>query len=215
MSDALFSFTVKARLNILPTNFTLHIWDREKDPACLLCHHPCESMAHLLSSCPKFKNFRSRRHDRIVSKLYDFIKSNSEFNVYENKLVRTVIPNLQRHLTGITHTKPDIICIQGKSCILVEVTVCYDLYMPLSYENKVHIYMPLVNVLKDQGYNTRLMVICIGSLGTVHKSVFNSLTFFSNDKDKVKKLIKWCSISAIIGANYIWRYRLRFLNEQG
>lgn len=211
ISDVLISFTVKARLNILPTNFTLHIWDRDKDPSCSLCHHPSESMAHLLNSCPKFKNFRSRRHDRLVSKLFDFIKGNSQFDVFENKLVRTVMPEVQRHLIGLEHTKPDIFCIQGKTIIIVEVTVCYDLYMSLSYENKVHIYMPLVNVLKDLGYDVRLMVLCFGSLGTVHKSIFSSLRYFSKDNVKVKALIKWCSISAIIGANYIWRYRLRFL----
>ena len=58
VSDYLIKFTVKSRLNILPTNFTLFIWDREKDPKCSLCSHPTESMAHLLNSCVKFKIFR-------------------------------------------------------------------------------------------------------------------------------------------------------------
>ena len=51
------------------------------------CSLPTESIAHLLNSCKKFKNFRSRRHNRIVSKISDFIKhSNTGFQVYENKM---------------------------------------------------------------------------------------------------------------------------------
>lgn len=214
VSDTLITFTVKARLNILPTNFTLHIWNRENDPRCSLCHHPSESMAHLLNSCQKFKNFRSRRHDRIVSKLCDFIKQgNSAFEVHENKMARTVFPDLRGDLVDTVHTKPDIVCVQGNTCIIVEVTVCYDIYMSLAYENKISIYTPLVDIMINRGYNTRLMVVCFGSLGTVHKSIFNSLKYFVTDKEKIKQVIKWCSISAIIGSNYIWRHRLKFLNE--
>ena len=214
VSDILITFAIKARLNILPTNLTLHIWNRENDPRCPLCHHPSESMAHLLNSCQKFKNFRSRRHDRIVSKLCDFIKQgNSAFEVHENKLARTVLPNLRDDLADIVNTKPDIICVQGNTCILVEVTVCYDIYMSLAYESKISIYTPLVNIMVSRGYDTKLFVVCFGSLGTVHKSIFNSLRYFVTDKERVKQIIKWCSISAIIGSNYIWRHRLKFLNE--
>ena len=32
LNDQLLIFCTKARLNILPSNFTLYIWDREKSP---------------------------------------------------------------------------------------------------------------------------------------------------------------------------------------
>ena len=215
VSDQLITFTVKARLNILPTNFTLYIWDRQKNPACTFCGHQSESMAHLLNSCIRFKNFRSRRHDRIVSKLCQFVRqSNNDFVVHENKLSRTVFPQLSVYLQNIVHTKPDIVCVRNNCCILIEVTVCYDLYMNLAYESKVRTYEPLVEILSNHGYDTKLIVVCFGSLGAVHKSIFNALKVFSRDTQVVKQLIKWCSTSAIIGANYIWRHRLRFLNEQ-
>ena len=216
LSDELIIFLVKARLNILPTNFTLHIWDRQKDPICPLCRHPSESIAHLLNSCRRFQNFRSRRHDRLVSKLCEFIKSGQhDCEVHENKMATTIFPALREELQTITHRKPDIIYIdQNRNCTIVEVTVCYDLYMSFAYEAKVRIYTPLITLLRQRGYNTKLVVLCFGSLGTVEKSVFKSLMCFNNDKNVVKSTIKWCSVSVIIMANYIWRYRLRFINEQ-
>ena len=51
LNDELLTFFVKARLNILPTNFTLYIWNRDKDPRCQFCNHCTESMTHLLNGC--------------------------------------------------------------------------------------------------------------------------------------------------------------------
>ena len=34
IDDLLVKFSIKARLSLLPTNFTLHIWNREHDPLC-------------------------------------------------------------------------------------------------------------------------------------------------------------------------------------
>ena len=48
LNDELLRFCVKARLNILPTNFTLCIWNRDNDPRCQFCNYCTESMAHLL-----------------------------------------------------------------------------------------------------------------------------------------------------------------------
>ena len=47
LNDELLIFCVKAGVNILPTNFTLYIWNRVNDPRCQFCNHCTESMAHL------------------------------------------------------------------------------------------------------------------------------------------------------------------------
>ena len=74
-NDQLLIFCIKARLNILPTNFTTFIWNRDNNPRCHFCNHTTESMAHLLNGCQvSFGNFYSRRHDRIVDHLYEYIK---------------------------------------------------------------------------------------------------------------------------------------------
>ena len=69
VSDDLVKFVVKARLN---------------------------SMAHVLNGCmQEFKNFYSRRHDRIVDKIYDVMKDrDSCYETINNKCVDTVLPVL-------------------------------------------------------------------------------------------------------------------------
>ena len=213
VSDDLIKFAAKARLNILPTNFTLYIWDREKDPKCSLCLHPTESMAHLLNSCKKFKSFRTRRHDRIVSKITQFIRNNSTFDTHENKMAFTVFPQFREILQNLDHGKPDIICINNNTVIVVEITICYDLYMIDAFEEKERRYTPLITLLHEKGYSAKLIIMCFGSLGTIEKSIYNSLLIFNRDKTLVKDVIKWCSISVLIAANYIWRYRVKYTTE--
>ena len=71
LNDELLTFFVKARLNILPTNFTLYIWNRVNDPKCQFWNHCAESMAQLLNGChAEFGNFYSKRHNKIVNYLF-------------------------------------------------------------------------------------------------------------------------------------------------
>ena len=52
------------------------------------------NVAHFFNGCKEFRNFYSRRHDRIVGKLFDEIKliSNARKKVYTNKLPETLLP---------------------------------------------------------------------------------------------------------------------------
>ena len=71
LNNELLIFCVKARLNILPTNFTLYIWNRVNDPKCQFWNHCAESMAQLLNGChAEFGNFYSKRHNKIVNYLF-------------------------------------------------------------------------------------------------------------------------------------------------
>ena len=97
----------------------------------------------------------------------------------------------------------------GRTCTLVEITVCFDMYLEQAFEEKVIRYQPIVDRLILNGYSAKLLVMCFGSLGSVHKNAWTALREFSNDKTGIKALLKWCSISNIIGANYIWRSRVK------
>ena len=52
--------------------------------------------------------------------------------------------------------------------------------------------------------NVVTLVMCFGSLRCVKQDVFGSLRKFTDDKYEIKSVMKWCSISNIIGADYIW-----------
>ena len=60
--SSLVKFVIKARLSLLPTNFTLHIWNRENYLLCPFCRSHTKSIAHLMNDCREFHNFYNRRH---------------------------------------------------------------------------------------------------------------------------------------------------------
>lgn len=216
VNDELVVFTIKARLNILPTNFTTYIWNRENNPNCPFgCNHT-ESMAHLLNGCfATFKNYYSRRHNRIVNKVAEFISSNcnDEKMVHIDKYCDTVFPHLSENLKCIKHRRPDILIQDGQNVDILEITVCYDLYFDTSYNSKILKYQELLQFLRNNQMNVKLHVLCFGSLGCIRKNVSNILKQFCDNKNSIKDLMKWCSISTVIGSNYIWRHRIKKLNN--
>ena len=75
--------------------------------------------------------------------------------------------------------------------------------LQLARNHKIEKYTPLVNVLVQLGCNVKLHVSCFGSLANSTKEC--------GGRSKAKNVLKWCSISNIIGANYIWRNRVKKL----
>ena len=215
VNDELLKFVAKARLNILPTHYTTFIWNRENDPYCPFGCQKLESMAHVLNGCTAvFGNFYSRRHNRVVEKVASFLRVCCPcLRIASDKCAETLFPQLRNKLLEIPHRKPDIYVIDEvlKTCSILEVTVCYDKYLENAYEAKINRYESLVECLNRNGYATKLFVLCFGSLGCVKKDIWNHLTKFSDDKCKIKGILKWISISNIIGSNYIWRHRVKKL----
>ena len=126
VNDDLIKFTMKARLSILPTNFTTYLWNRENNPRCPFgCNHT-ESIAHLLNGCLNtFGNFYSRRHNRVVEKISELLKEcHNRYRIYNEKRSETIFPLLREQLITITNRKPDILghgFLQAPSCLVI----CY------------------------------------------------------------------------------------------
>ena len=116
----------------------------------------------------------------------------------------------------IVHRKPDIVILDRiqRQCTIVEVTVCYDIYLENAYQEKVRRYEELCDYLESNGFLVQLAVLCFGSLGCVKSDVWKGLRHFSQSKENIKIAMKWCSISCIIGSNYIWRSRVKKLLGQ-
>ena len=214
VSDLLVKFAIKARLSLLPTNFTKHVWNRDNDPSCPFCHQHTESVAHLMNGCREFHNFYSRRHNRIADKIFEMISGSlSGFQFHANKLAESILMEYGDELQRITHRKPDIVIIdnQSRKCIILEVTVCYDLYFEQSLNTKQERYQPLCSLLQSLGWDVDLKVLCFGSLGCIKKDVWTVMRSLSVDKLIVKNTLQWCSVSNLIMANYIWRHRVKKL----
>ena len=214
VNDELVIFLIKARLNILPTNFTTYIWNRDKNPNCPFgCQHT-ESMAHVLNGCfSTFKNYYSRRHNRIMNKVAEFLRNVcSDSTIYVDMFCETLFPQIREKLKQITHRRPDIVIQNNCNVDILEVTICYDLYFDLAFNSKVLRYQKLVQCLSENGMNVKLHILCFGSLGCIQNKVWNVLKMFCDSNTKIKNLLQWCSISAVIGSNYIWRHRFKKLN---
>ena len=194
IDDLLVKFVTKARLSILPTKFTQFIWNREHNPLCPFgCQHT-ESISHVLNGCTDvFGNFYSRRHDRIVTMIVTFLKElRKRYRVVSEKNSERVFPLLREEIMNVNHRRPDIHVIDelAKTCIIVEVTVCFDLYLDYAYDTKWKKYEALVECL-GKYYEVDLVVLCFGSLGSVRKDVWRHLKRFSSDKNLIKSIMKY------------------------
>lgn len=131
------------------------------------------------------------------------------FKCHKDKFINTVLSTVDFSKT--VHRRPDIFMMEqiNKTCIIVEVTVCYDLYFDQAFNEKIVRYTPLCDILNANGYKSKLIVLCFGSLGSIKNDVWSGLRYFQPGKDQLKKLLKWCSISCIIGSNYAWRHRVK------
>ena len=125
----------------------------------------------------------------------------------------TVFPQLRDQMKLIPHRRPDIFVLDEilKTCFIFEVTVSFDLYLEYAHVSKLTKYESLVECLKENGYKVELLVLCFGSLGSVRKDVWRNVRKLIRVKEDVKTFMKDCSISNVIGANYIWRHRVKKL----
>ena len=66
LSDSLVKFILRARMNQIPCNQLIHMWNKDHDKRCSMCNERTESMARLMNSCRNYKDLYSLRHDRFV-----------------------------------------------------------------------------------------------------------------------------------------------------
>ena len=150
-----------------------------------------------------------------MNKIGDFINSSSDDRVVHiDKCCNTILTQISEKLKQIKHRRPDILVQSNGRVDILEITVCYDLYFDVAHDGKISKYQDLVKCLRKNGFDTKLYVLCFGSLGCIRKNVWYNLKQFNNNIVEIKELLKWCSISTIIGSNYVWRHRVKQLHNE-
>ena len=81
------------------------------------------------------------------------------------------------------------------------------MYMEITFTDKIIKYQPILEILRDLGYQRKLIVFIFGSLGHVHNRVYSGLRLAGLSSRKAEHLAKFCSISAVIGSVAVWRRR--------
>ena len=68
----------------------------------------------------------------------------------------------------------------SRICFIVEIKVCFDLYLEYAYLEKIERYKPLLNIHNENGWNVKLFSLCFGSrmmFGNVYENrILISLT---------------------------------------
>ena len=217
ITDNLRSFVARSRLQTLQCESLLALYyPKSYTKACKICHHPSETVSHILNGCTTFQRLYQHRHNRIVDILYDKIKDNNSCTeTLKDTVLQPQLFNCERDKFIHPHTKPDITIIDrnNKHVFLLEVSTPFDAHIPICYQGKFDKYFPLSLEINSMGFRTEIIVIVIGSLGNVHNNVTSGLIKAGLSRNNAKSIAKYCSISSIIGSYKVWKMRCKYYNN--
>eukprot|EP00745_Piridium_sociabile_P024546 TRINITY_DN38897_c0_g1_i6.p1 TRINITY_DN38897_c0_g1~~TRINITY_DN38897_c0_g1_i6.p1 ORF type:complete len:597 (-),score=89.74 TRINITY_DN38897_c0_g1_i6:48-1838(-) len=191
LNESVIRLIVRGRLQLLQCNSLLALcYSTQYSKQCPLCNHPSETASHVLNGCTRYQKLYQERHNRIVDLIYQNMES------FETSAVRPDITVIDRENHEVT---------------LVEVAVPFDSHIDSCFSGKFQKYMPLCLQINDLGYYCKIIVIIVGSLGTVHKKVVPGLRLLGLPRQSTKWLAKYLSVSAALGSFRTWQRRCRDL----
>lgn len=214
INDHLTRFVTKGRLQLLETSAVKNTYyPQTYSKECPLCGFFSDTNSHALNGCRKLKGLYTERHDRCV-KLVKVELQKSVFTenceLFENQCVSV------DDRSNLESNKPDLCFIDHGNSVafIIEVSNPFDPFIEDCYHNKFQKYMPLCMSLCDAGFQTKVIVLVVGSLGTVHRKLVPGLSILGLSKSQSKALAKYLSISVMIGSRRAWARR-GYLVEAG
>ena len=213
ISDQLAKFVTKGRLQLLETNAVNNTYyPNTYNKACTLCGFYADTNSHALNSCSKLRGLFIERHDRCV----DLVRKELEKTVWTEFC--QVFTNERVTFEGLEiggPCKPDICVIDHLNSVafVIEISNPFDAFLDSCYNHKFNKYIPLNISLSNAGFQTKTIVLVVGSLGTVHKRFVKGLMMLGLSKYRAKNLAKYISLSVMIGSRRAWARR-GHLNER-
>ncbi|KAI9541250.1 hypothetical protein NQZ68_032254 [Dissostichus eleginoides] len=158
-----------------------------------------------------FKNAAVARHDRIVDIVSDAVQNilPSSAAMYKHTRVLPEWFGFTNDVFANIPNTPDVVLVDTdhREVLILEVGCAFDLYMDQAFQDKYIKYQPLLDVITSFGYKCRYSILIFGSLGHVYKYTMIGLRIAGMSKRKAKPIVKYCSVSAIIGSLAVWRRR--------
>ena len=206
-------FSLNAAVDVLPHNANLHLWRKRNDPACPLCNKN-QSLLHVLNNCMVARDLRryNVRHDGVLKEIAAAIKpylsptSSLSIDIqgtYEFPL----------HIVS-TDLRPDIVWwdTSNRSMCLAELTVCFESNFEDAEIRKTAKYTDLIDQATNNGYNTTLLALQVGSRGIPHYRSFSKLASVLHMSTRdFTNLLQRVAKAAISGSFTIWCSRNRRL----
>ncbi|XP_033977699.1 uncharacterized protein LOC117475536 isoform X4 [Trematomus bernacchii] len=215
VGEDVLTFTIKARLQVLPTKYNLSTWYPHIHTPFCLNHQDSqqhrESIAHITNGCNAYKRLYIARHDRIVDIVSDAVQNilPSSAAMYKHTRVLPEWFGFTNDVFANIPNTPDVVFVDTnhREVLILEVGCAFDLYMDQAFQDKYIKYQPLLHVITSFGYKCRYSILIFGSLGHVYKYTMIGLRIAGMSKRKAKQIAKYCSVSAIIGSLAVWRRR--------
>ena len=214
INDHLTRFIAKGRLQLLETNtVNSTYYPGEYSQACSLCAFQWDSNSHALNCCRRLKGLYIERHDRCV----ELVRRELERYIVTEHVA--VFQNQPVSLDGVTPVdsgRPDLCFVDHSNSVafIVEVANPYDTFIDHCYNSKFRKYMPLCLLMNDAGFNTKVVVLIIGSLGTVHRRVVPGLRMLGLPQRQSRSLARYLSVSVMIGSRRAWARRNYMCGKQ-
>ena len=189
-------FIHRARLNILPTNAVKSTWS-DCDPTCRHCEQP-ETLPHLLCHCPPNMPAITQRHDKIVDRLTNAVRSGT---VTTNKTVAD----------SQSTVRPDIVIEKDNAVTIIDVCCPFENGEEALEEataRKEVKYEHLRSHFEAQGKTCSVFGFAVGALGAWHpgnERVLSALDMSPRYKNLFRKL---CCTDVIQGSTDIYRQHL-------
>ena len=207
LSDNIARFAAKGRLQLLETNAMNRTYYPETYPGhCTLCGFHTDTNSHALNGCSALRGLYTERHNRCVQLIKEQLETNistDSVQIYDGEVVKIGgMPVLDR-------CKPDLCIIDNahKKAFIVEVSNPFDAFLQECFDHKFQKYLPLCFALADAGFESKIVVLIIGALGTVHKKVVTGLRMLGLSTRQSKSLARYLSVSVIIGSGRAWTRR--------
>jgi hypothetical protein len=220
LSDSLVRFVLKARLQLTECNSLLHIYyPGTYAKSCPRCGFYADTISHALNGCRESKNSIQKRHNRLASVVMRNVRNKfPHAMILEDQIVKKSFfegdsrPALA--FTEVEHSRPDLCVIdhEAKTCLIVEVSVPFDVFVNDCYQSKFNRYLPLCQSITEKGYQCKIIALIVGSLGSVHCRFVSGLKLIGFPAGTAKRIAKYCSVSAMIGSKIIWKQRCKSLS---
>ena len=216
LNDALVKFTVKARLQLLACNSVLHVYYPDScDRRCGRCGFFTETVSHILNGCEHNKTIIQRRHNRISNILTKAIADvNPHCEFVEDTIIKPSFlePSLSEDDSfNFSGTRPDACFVnrEERFCLIIEVAVPFDPFLNECYQSKFDKYLPLCQSIQELGYECKILIFVLGSLGSIHSRFVSGLRHAGIPPRRGRAIAKYCSIIAMIGSRIAWKNRCR------
>ncbi|KAK3908776.1 hypothetical protein KUF71_003418 [Frankliniella fusca] len=176
-------FIHRARLGVLPLRACIRI--ANIDRRCRVCKYPQETTAHVLCHCMRHSRASNNRHRAVIKHLVAAMQGT------RNLRIENTIPGVN------SRDKPDLVIIDNSSkiAVIIDVACPFDNRYTAMEEKrleKVQKYLPLATALNDQGFDTVVDAVVVGSLGSwdpANESAMALLGIPEKRRKAVKKLI--------------------------